>query len=71
MLFDRNVFHVQEYYARGGTEQEKILIDYVSGAIDILGCNEIWMPTRGGVAPPLPSTWEQSGTHVVARYTQV
>lgn len=69
--FKANVFHVQEYYARGGADVEKALLDHVVKAIRILGCDEVWMEIYPHRNVDLGSAWKHGRDFTMRRYAKV
>lgn len=66
------VFHIQEYYVRGGEVMEKDLLDYVMKSIRILGCDEVWLEVYPHRNINLGPSWRQgSRDFTMRRYTKV
>ncbi len=70
--FNVQVFHIQEYYARGGSNVEQDLFDHVIKSIRILGCDEVWMEVYPNRNVNLGPTWKQGERDfTMRRYSKV
>lgn len=69
MAYHATVFSIQDWYTGTDKEMETELFNYVSKAIRLLNCDELWVSQPGvGEPPVVPSAWKLQQNFSMRRY---
>lgn len=67
--YSASVFQIQEWYVRGADEMGQELFDFVTNAIRIIGCDELWISTYSSqTIPNLNWSWTYDRDFPIRRY---